>query len=71
MGGEIRLDSVEGRGTTCWFSVVFNKATSDTSAGESQPEARPALIIPYHLDGCSDASYGRIRSDKIDQNRQI
>ncbi|RFU34604.1 hypothetical protein B7463_g1753, partial [Scytalidium lignicola] len=36
MGGKIRLESVEGVGTKAWFTVTFQKANSETLAGDSQ-----------------------------------
>lgn len=38
MGGTIALESNEGQGTVCWFTVVLTKAKSDTYAGDSQLE---------------------------------
>ncbi|KAI0837355.1 putative histidine kinase HHK1p [Hypoxylon sp. FL0890] len=37
MKGEIRLESQENVGTTAWFTVTFDKATPEVSAGEAQP----------------------------------
>ncbi|KAI2610922.1 putative histidine kinase HHK1p [Hypoxylon fragiforme] len=43
MKGEIKLESQETVGTTAWFSVTFDKAASEVSAGEAQPlPAAPA-----------------------------
>ena len=36
MGGTIRLESKENEGTTAWFTVTFQKANPEVSAGESQ-----------------------------------
>lgn len=36
MKGVIRLESVEGQGTTVWFTITFPKANADASAGDSQ-----------------------------------
>ncbi|KAF6806671.1 hsp90-like protein [Colletotrichum musicola] len=36
MKGKIQLESEEGVGTTAWFTVTFDKAKSDVSAGDAQ-----------------------------------
>lgn len=36
MKGEIKLESEEHIGTTAWFTVTFDKATSEVSAGDAQ-----------------------------------
>jgi signal transduction histidine kinase/predicted ATPase/CheY-like chemotaxis protein/serine/threonine protein kinase len=36
MGGTIQLESAENEGTTAWFSVTFQKANPEASAGDSQ-----------------------------------
>jgi signal transduction histidine kinase/CheY-like chemotaxis protein/tetratricopeptide (TPR) repeat protein len=36
MNGKIELESVEGVGTTAWFTVTFLKANPEASAGDSQ-----------------------------------
>ena len=36
MGGTIRLESKENEGTTAWFTVTFQKANPEVSAGDSQ-----------------------------------
>lgn len=45
MGGQIELESVEGQGTTVWFSVTFNKANPEVSAGDTQNETSTHEII--------------------------
>ncbi|TDZ23014.1 Two-component system protein A [Colletotrichum orbiculare MAFF 240422] len=42
MKGKIELDSQEGIGTTARFSVTFDKAKSDVSAGDAQQLKSPA-----------------------------
>jgi len=36
MGGTIRLESAENKGTTAWFSVTFPKANPEATPGDSQ-----------------------------------
>lgn len=43
MGGKIQLESVEGVGTTAWFTVTFPKANSETAAGDSQDAPEPLI----------------------------
>ncbi|THV44376.1 hypothetical protein BGAL_0658g00010 [Botrytis galanthina] len=52
MGGQIELESVENQGTTVWFSVTFNKANPEVSAGDSQYEPpREAIQKPIEAPG--------------------
>ncbi|KAI0882444.1 putative histidine kinase HHK1p [Annulohypoxylon maeteangense] len=44
MKGEIKLESIENKGTKAWFTVTFNKTTPDVSAGEAQPVTTPSAI---------------------------
>lgn len=39
MGGRIELDSVEGQGTTAWFTVTFPKAGDQAAEGDPQESA--------------------------------
>lgn len=39
MQGKIQLESDEGKGTTAWFTVSFDKTKSDVSAGEAQSKS--------------------------------
>jgi signal transduction histidine kinase/predicted ATPase/CheY-like chemotaxis protein/serine/threonine protein kinase len=41
MRGKIRLESEETVGTTAWFTVSFDKAKSDVSAGDAQSKSPP------------------------------
>jgi signal transduction histidine kinase/CheY-like chemotaxis protein/tetratricopeptide (TPR) repeat protein len=41
MNGKIQLESEETVGTTAWFTVTFEKAKSDVSAGEAQAKSSP------------------------------
>ncbi|KHJ34711.1 putative hsp90-like protein [Erysiphe necator] len=34
MGGKIGLESIEGQGTTCWFTITFPKASNKASPGD-------------------------------------
>src|SRR5690606_19006133 len=43
MRGKIRLESEETVGTTAWFTVSFDKAKSDVSAGDAQSKSPPPL----------------------------
>lgn len=43
MKGHIHLESEETAGTTAWFTVVFEKAKSDVSAGDVQSKGSPPL----------------------------
>ncbi|PQE31946.1 hypothetical protein CJF32_00001528 [Rutstroemia sp. NJR-2017a WRK4] len=44
MGGQIELESVENQGTTVWFSVTFNKANPEVSAGDSETDLRREIV---------------------------
>ncbi|OLN95317.1 Two-component system protein A 1 [Colletotrichum chlorophyti] len=44
MKGKIQLDSEEGVGTTAWFTVTFDKAKSDVSAGDAQQMKSPPAV---------------------------
>ncbi|KAM3075987.1 Chk1 protein kinase [Clarireedia jacksonii] len=44
MGGQIELESVENQGTTVWFSVTFNKAHPEVSAGESESDLQREIV---------------------------
>lgn len=43
MKGKIRLESEETVGTTAWFTVAFDKANHDVSAGDAQAESSPPI----------------------------
>ena len=43
MRGKIQLESEETVGTTAWFTVSFDKAKSDVSAGDAQAKSPPPL----------------------------
>jgi len=45
MQGKIQLESEETVGTTAWFTVTFDKAKSDVSAGDAQSKARRPLTV--------------------------
>ena len=47
MKGVIRLESVEGKGTTVWFTVTFPKANADASAGDSQTATQLDPMASY------------------------
>ncbi|KAI8272710.1 hypothetical protein K4K60_012024 [Colletotrichum sp. SAR11_57] len=44
MKGKIQLESQENVGTTAWFTVTFDKAKSDVSAGDAQQIKSPPLV---------------------------
>ncbi|KAI0900879.1 putative histidine kinase HHK1p [Annulohypoxylon nitens] len=44
MKGEIKLESIENKGTKAWFTVTFKKTTPDVSVGEAQPVTTPSGI---------------------------
>ncbi|KAI2631987.1 putative histidine kinase HHK1p [Hypoxylon sp. NC1633] len=44
MKGEIKLESQENVGTTAWFTVTFDRAASEVSAGEAQPTPTPPTV---------------------------
>nr|XP_036584285.1 hsp90-like protein [Colletotrichum truncatum]KAF6793674.1 hsp90-like protein [Colletotrichum truncatum] len=44
MKGKIQLESQENVGTTAWFTVTFDKAKSDVSAGDAQQIKSPPPI---------------------------
>lgn len=44
MHGQIELDSEEGVGTTAWFSVTFDKAKPEVSAGDVQQLHMPQIV---------------------------
>ena len=43
MNGEIQLESRESEGTTAWFTVTFEKAKADVSAGDALGPASPPI----------------------------
>ncbi|KAF7551048.1 hypothetical protein G7046_g7830 [Stylonectria norvegica] len=43
MKGKIRLESEETVGTTAWFTVSFEKAKSDVTAGDAQSKSPPPV----------------------------
>ncbi|KAF4980620.1 hypothetical protein FZEAL_3433 [Fusarium zealandicum] len=43
MKGKIRLESEETVGTTAWFTVTFEKAKSDVTAGDAQSKTAPPV----------------------------
>lgn len=43
MKGRIQLESEEHVGTTAWFTVTFEKAKSDVSAGDAQSKVTPPI----------------------------
>lgn len=43
MKGTIQLESEENTGTTAWFTVSFEKAKSDVSAGDAQLKTPPVI----------------------------
>ncbi|CAM1503976.1 Fc.00g015670.m01.CDS01 [Cosmosporella sp. VM-42] len=43
MKGKIQLESEETVGTTAWFTVSFEKATSDVAAGDAQSKSPPPV----------------------------
>jgi signal transduction histidine kinase/CheY-like chemotaxis protein len=43
MKGKIHLESEENIGTTAWFTVVFDKAKADVSAGDAQTKSPPPI----------------------------
>ena len=43
MQGKIQLESEETVGTTAWFTVTFDKAKSDVSAGDAQSKGSPPI----------------------------
>ncbi|KAI5467000.1 hypothetical protein BGZ63DRAFT_370132 [Mariannaea sp. PMI_226] len=43
MKGKIRLESTENEGTTAWFTVTFEKAKSDATAGDAQSKSSPPI----------------------------
>ncbi|POR38895.1 Hybrid signal transduction histidine kinase K, partial [Tolypocladium paradoxum] len=43
MKGTIQLESEETVGTTAWFTVTFEKAKSDVSAGDAQSKSSPPI----------------------------
>lgn len=43
MNGKIQLESEENVGTTAWFTVAFDKAKPDVSAGDAQAKSSPPL----------------------------
>ncbi|KAK6612017.1 Two-component system protein A 1 [Botrytis cinerea] len=71
MGGQIELESVENQGTTVWFSVNFNKANPEVSAGDTQYEPRrEAIQKPIEVSGVQpDATefndFSHISRDKL------
>lgn len=54
MKGKIRLESEETVGTTAWFTVTFEKAKSDVTAGDAQSKSPPPIdrysLTASHLD---------------------
>ncbi|KAG5920609.1 hypothetical protein E4U42_006150 [Claviceps africana] len=43
MKGKIQLESEESEGTTAWFTVTFEKAKADVSAGDALGKASPPI----------------------------
>jgi signal transduction histidine kinase/CheY-like chemotaxis protein len=43
MKGKIQLESQEHVGTTAWFSVIFDKAKADATAGDTQTKSPPPV----------------------------
>lgn len=51
MRGKIQLESEETVGTTAWFTVSFDKAKSDVSAGDAQSKSPPPLDRTLSVSG--------------------
>ncbi|KAG0645354.1 Hybrid signal transduction histidine kinase K [Hyphodiscus hymeniophilus] len=66
MGGTIHLESKENEGTTAWFTVTFQKANPEASAGDSQngSDQRDALTKPAEIPGTA-YYFSRVPRDQL------
>ncbi|CAE6497690.1 unnamed protein product [Rhizoctonia solani] len=70
MGGQIGLDSKEGKGTCAWFSVPFQKASDEVPAAPRSlsPEAAASIALPAvpKIDTTIESSTGPTSSSQND-----
>ena len=59
MKGTIRLESEEGKGTRAWFTVTFDKAKADVTAGDAQIKARASPPMDRHSAAAAASAHQR------------